>query len=261
MSKSFFPWMGGKTRLAKTIIRQIPDHTCYCEVFSGAANILFAKPKSKSEVLNDINAELITLFRVVKYHRREFLRQLLLMTHGRKEFDDYKSQPGLTDCQRAARYYMILKAAFGGKGGTGDCHFGYGTTGRGRFSWTSMAAINACHKRLDGAIIENTDFADCIKRYDRTHTFFYCDPPYYETAGYGTEFGLDQQKQLAGILKGIKGKFLLSINDHSTIRKLYKGCTIKRIETKYTVSRDKSAAAKSRGELLIANYKLRSTLR
>ena len=66
--------MGGKTRLAKTIIRQIPDHVCYVEVFSGAANILFAKPKSESEILNDINSALITLFRVVKYHRREFLR-------------------------------------------------------------------------------------------------------------------------------------------------------------------------------------------
>lgn len=105
--------------------------------------------------------------------------------------------------------------------------------------------------------IENLDFAEILKRYDRKHTFFYCDPPYYETAGYAAEFGLNHQKQLAAILKGIKGKFLLSINDHPTIRKLYRGCTIKKLTTKYTISRDKTAAAKQRGELLIANYRLK----
>ncbi|MBL7215524.1 MAG: DNA adenine methylase [Phycisphaerae bacterium] len=256
MNYSFFPWMGGKTKLAKQIVALIPDHTCYVEVFAGAANILFAKPRSKSEVLNDINAELITLFRVVKYHRREFLHELRFVTHSRKEFSDFRAQPGLTDIQRAARYYMILKTAFGGKGATADCHFGYGTTGRGRFNRTSMAAIYACHKRLNGVIIENADFPDCIRRYDRKHTFFYCDPPYYETAGYAAEFGLTEQKQLAKVLKTVKGGFLLSINNHPTIRKLYQGMTIRKIETRYTVSRDKTAAAQSRGELLIANYPL-----
>ena len=256
MTKSFFPWMGGKSRLAKTIIRQIPDHACYCEVFAGAANILFAKPPSKSEVLNDINGDLITLFRVVKHHRREFLRQLLLITHSRQDFDDFKSQRGQTDIQQSARFYMILKAAFGGKGGDLNPTFGYGTTGKARFSRTALAPVFKCHKRLSGVTIENTDFQDIFKRYDRKHTFFYCDPPYYETAGYAAKFTLDHQKQLADILKSIKGKFLLSINDHPTIRKLYKGCQVKKLTTKYTVARDKTAAAQPRGELLIANYRL-----
>lgn len=132
MSNSFFPWMGGKTKLAKQIVSLIPDHTCYVEVFSGAANILFAKPKSKSEVINDINSDLVGLFRVVKYHRREFLKQLQFLTHSRQEFHDFKSQRGLTDILRAARFYLILKAAFGGTGGDPNPSFGYGTTGKSR---------------------------------------------------------------------------------------------------------------------------------
>jgi len=255
MSFSFFPWMGGKSKLAGQIISAIPDHGCYVEVFGGAANILFAKPPSKTEVLNDINGDLVSLFRVVKYHRREFLRQLQYLTHSRREFNDCKAQRGLTDCQRAARFYLILKAAFGGKGGTDSFHFGYGTTGRARFNRLSMAAMNRCHKRLAGVVIEQLDFADLIRRYDRMYTLFYCDPPYLETSGYTADFGFDRHRQLAELLKTIKGKYLLSINDHPTIRRLYAGQTIRPVKTTYTISRDKFAAAKQRGELLIANYK------
>jgi DNA adenine methylase len=248
--------MGGKSKLARRIVSVIPDHTCYAEVFCGAATILFAKPRSKSEIINDINGDLVILFRVAKYHRRAFLQELQYVTCSRREFTDFRRQPGLTDIQRAARFYMVLKTAFGGKGGTGDCHFGYGTTGRGRFNRTSLATLNKCHKRLDGVIIENTDWPDLVKRYDRPHTFFYCDPPYLETAGYASEFGLADHAKLAQVLRGIEGKYLLSINDHPAIRNLYKGLTIRTIQTTYTVSRDKSAAAAERGELLIANYKL-----
>lgn len=253
---SFFPWMGGKTRMLNRLLSVIPRHQCYVEVFAGAANLLFAKAPAGCEVLNDINGDLVNLFRVVKFHRREFLSHLILVTHSRREFSDFKAQPGLTDIQRAVRFYMILKSCFGGKGGTTCSNFGYGTMGRARFCRTGLAAIRRCHKRLSGVIVENLDFADCIRRYDRPHTFFYCDPPYFETGGYQADFGIEQHKSLAAILRAIKGKFLLSINDHAVIRKLYAELKIVPVDTRYTVSRDKYAAQKTCGELLIANYPL-----
>ena len=67
---SFFPWMGGKSKIAKRLAELLPQHGCYVEVFAGAANLLFVKEISKTEVINDINSELINLFRVVKWHRR-----------------------------------------------------------------------------------------------------------------------------------------------------------------------------------------------
>lgn len=238
------------------LLAVIPPHECYVEVFAGAANLLFAKAPAGCEVLNDINGDLVNLFRVVKFHRREFLSQLVLVTHSRREFSDLKAQPGLTDVQRAARFYMVLKSCFGGKGGTTCSNFGYGTTGRARFCRTGLSAVHRCHKRLNGVIIENLDFADCIRRYDRPHTFFYCDPPYLDSAGYQDGFGLLQHKILARLLRAIRGKFLLSVNDHPVIRGLYKGFVIVPVETRYTVSLDKSAAKKTRCELLIANYPL-----
>jgi len=248
--------MGGKSRIAKRLARLLPEHLCYVEVFAGAANLLFAKPESKVEVLNDINSELTNIFRVVRYHPREFTRELILVSQARTIFADYRRQPGLTDIQKAARSFFIMKAAFGGKGGTSHPAFGYGTTGRAHFCRASFAAVRRCHKRLDAVYIENLDFADCIRRYDRPHTVFYCDPPYLETGGYKERFHPDDHNRLAKILHSIKGKFLLTINNHPEIRSLYKDNPRLKVKVKYSVSRDKSSKARERTELVIANYPL-----
>jgi DNA adenine methylase len=249
--------MGGKTKMLNRLLAVIPQHGCYVELFAGAANLLFVKESAGCEVINDVNGDLVGLFRVVKYHRREFLRELLFVTHSRREFSDFKQQPGLTDIQKAARFYLILKACFGGKGGTACSSFGYGTTGRARFNRISLAAVHRCHKRLAGVIVEQLDFADCIKRYDRPYTFFYCDPPYIGTAGYQADFSLDDHARLAKALSVIKGKFLLSINDCSQANKIYGKFRTRRLTTTYTVCRDKSEdAQKDRNELLISNYLL-----
>ena len=253
---SFFPWMGGKSRIAGRLCKLFPDHQCYVEVFGGAANLLFAKESSKVEVVNDINSELINLFRVVRSHRREFMNELSLVVQSRTVFSDYRRQPGLTDVQKAARSYFIMKAAFGGLGGTTHPDFGYGTTGRARFSRKMFTAISRCHKRLDGVYIENLDFEDCFRRYDRPHTLFYCDPPYLEVGGYKEHFRHADHNRLAAILKNIKGKFLLTINNHPKIRTLYKGLPRLKVKVRYSVSRDKSLKARDRTELIIANYPL-----
>ncbi|MHC4398019.1 MAG: DNA adenine methylase [Planctomycetota bacterium] len=253
---SFFPWMGGKSRIAKRLCQLLPEHKCYVEVFAGAANLLFAKEISAVEVLNDINSELINLFRIVRSHQREFMRELSLVVQGRTVFADYRRQPGLTDIQKAARSYFIMKAAFGGKGGTSHPDFGYGTTGRARFCRKMFAAINRCHKRLDGVYVENLNFEDCLRRYDRPHTVFYCDPPYLDVGGYKEQFRSDDHDRLAAIMNNIKGKFLLTINNHPKIRALYRGFPRLKIKVRYSVSRDKSLKARDRTELIIANYPL-----
>ena len=84
--RSFLSWMGGKSRLADTIIPLIPAHRCYVEVFAGAAWLLFKKPESKVEVINDINLDLVTLYRVVQNHLDEFVRYLRWILVSCEEF-------------------------------------------------------------------------------------------------------------------------------------------------------------------------------
>lgn len=90
--RSFLSYFGGKSRLVKTLLPLIPPHTGYIEVFSGAAWLLFAKPEedSKSEIINDINSELVTLYRVVQNHLDEFVRYLRWILMARDQFDQFK---------------------------------------------------------------------------------------------------------------------------------------------------------------------------
>ena len=70
------PWMGGKRRLAKHLLPMFPEHTCYVELFAGGAALFFMRPQpAKVEVLNDLNGQLINLYRVVQHHFDEFVRQ------------------------------------------------------------------------------------------------------------------------------------------------------------------------------------------
>lgn len=75
MSKPIIPWVGGKRRLAKHILPLFPAHECYVEPFAGGAALFFLKTAAEVEVLNDINGDLVNLYRVVKHHLEEFVRQ------------------------------------------------------------------------------------------------------------------------------------------------------------------------------------------
>ena len=114
--KGVIPYFGGKSRLAKTIINNIPEHACYCEVFAGGASVLFAKDPSRTEIINDLDRDLVTLYRVIKHHPEELYRQYKYSLVSRSEFErEQQVNPEtLTDVQRAARYLYLQKNSFGG---------------------------------------------------------------------------------------------------------------------------------------------------
>ena len=130
----FIPWIGGKRRLAKKILPIFPQHTCYVEPFCGAAALYFMKHQAEVEVLNDINGELVNLYRVVKHHLDEFSRQFRWSLTSLEIYKWLQITPPetLTDIQRAARFYYLQKLAFGGK--VSDQSFGTATTSAPRFN-------------------------------------------------------------------------------------------------------------------------------
>ncbi len=116
--KSPLVYVGGKSILAKQIIDLIPKHTVYVEVFAGAGWVFFKKELSKSEVLNDLDSDLVSFYRVLQSHLEEFLKQFKWLLQSREWFEDWKEQleaRGLTDIQKAARYYYLQRLCFGGK--------------------------------------------------------------------------------------------------------------------------------------------------
>ncbi|BBB60252.1 hypothetical protein UNDKW_1979 [Undibacterium sp. KW1] len=79
------------------------------------------------------------------------------------------------------------------------------------------------------------DWHKLMLRYDRPHTFFYLDPPYWETEGYGVDFGIEQYELMADTLKKLKGKAIISLNDHPDIRRIFAGFEIDTVPIKYSV--------------------------
>lgn len=251
-------YLGGKSRLADRIVPMIPPHTCYVEPFCGAAWVFFRKPSSKTEVLNDRDGELIVFWRVIQNHLEEFLRFFKYAVVSRKlfELENRKDPETLTDIQRAVRYYYLQRLGFGGK--THKRTFGTGTDSSPRLNLTNMEEILLeVHWRLASVCIEHLEAVECITRYDRPHTFFYIDPPYWGTAGYVHPFNTADYVRLSDVLAGISGKFILSLNDVPEVRKVFKRFALQRISTTYTCANGRTKAAgrnQLRFELLIHNF-------
>ncbi len=253
--KSVLSYQGGKSRLAPSIVERIPEHTCYAEPFCGACWVLFAKEPSKCEVINDRDSDLITFWRVLQNHITPFIEYYKFAVTSRElfEIEKRKDPTTLTDIQRAARYFYLQRHAFGGR--VDGRTFGTATTSGGPLHLTDMEErLVEIHWRMKRIFIENMDACKCIERYDRAHTFFYIDPPYYDTVGYTTPFGPENFEQLCETLKGIKGKFLLSLNDHPEVRRIFGGFKIETTTLRYSLGRSAASRGKVRNEVFIQNY-------
>jgi DNA adenine methylase len=125
----------------------------------------------------------------------------------------------------------------------------------GRFNLSTLEPmLEDVHARLAGVVIECLGYSEFIARYDRPGTLFYLDPPYWGCEDdYGKAmFAPEDFDRLAAQLKGIKGRFLMSINDVPEIRGLFGGFDIEEVQTSYTVGM-KAGSRGRRGELLVSN--------
>lgn len=252
-AKPIIPWIGGKTRLAADIVPLFPPHTCYVEPFAGAAGILFAKEPAKAEILNDINGELVNLYRVVQHHLEEFVRQFKWALTSRQIFEWQKiTRPEtLTDIQRAARFYYLQRNCFGGK--VVGQNFGTATTAAPGLNLLRIEEeLSAAHLRLASVFVENLHWHDCVTRYDREHTLFFCDPPYWETEGYGVDFPLEEYEWLAEMARTIKGLMVITVNDHPEMRRVFEGLPFDVVGITYSVS-SPGVERRQTGELIIRN--------
>lgn len=244
---SFLKWIGGKKALRNQIIGLFPkDIERYIEVFGGAGWVLFGAETrhAKMEVFNDLDSQLINLYRCIKYHRPELERELQYIIHSRKIFMDFKLQLSydcLTDIQRAAKYFVLVRSSFGAD--------------RRSFA-TSINDISRkidtfpeVQMRLGRVIIECRDFEKLIATYDRENALFYLDPPYVNAEQfYDNQFTTEDHIRLFNALRKIKGKFLLSYNNSDFIADMYKDYNI------IPVMRQNSLSTGTYSELIIKNY-------
>lgn len=249
MARPIVPWPGGKRRLLKYLLSDIPGHHTYVEVFAGGGALLLAKEPSAAEVLNDINGELVRLYRCVQHHLDELIRQFRWSLTSREMFRWAQMQhpETLTDIQRAARFYYLQKLAFGAR--THGQSFGVDPRTPPRLNLLRMEEdLSQAHLRLARVTIEQLTWQDCIARYDRPETLFFLDPPYWQTGGYGVPFGREQYDQMAETMAALKGKSILTINDHPAMRKTFAAFRSRQARISYTLGG--SHRAKAAGELI-----------
>lgn len=245
-------YIGGKNRLAKQIISLLPEHTTYVEPFAGGAQVFFHKAPSAVEVLNDLDFEIVNFFRVCQWHHDELVRYLRYCLTSRTWHGLFAASPPetLTDIQRAGRFFYLQKNSFGGLILKQKYH--YGVIQRPNYNPKRVPEIiKQAHERLQGVQVESLPYERILEKYDRPTTLFYLDPPYWERKLYKFNFSNQNFIDLERRLHGVKGRFILSLDDHPEVRKLFGGFHFERIEISYTAQRKVGARY---GELLIMNF-------
>jgi DNA adenine methylase len=249
------PYLGGKRILAKRLVERIAEvpHRVYAEPFVGMGGVFFRRTsRPKKEVINDINEDVVLLFRWLQRHYQQVLDALRWQICSRADFVRLVSTDPtkLTELERVARFLYLQRTSFGGR--VVGQSYGITRDNAARFDLTKLVPmLDDVHERLCGVDIERLPYADFIATYDTAATLFYLDPPYYgNEADYGRGvFARNDFALLRGLLDTIKGRFILSINDHPAIREIFAGFDFEEVGLNYRIS-GKATAAK---ELIISN--------
>lgn len=256
------PYLGGKRNLARRLCAMIDrhDHSTYAEPFVGMGGIFLRRTRRpNAEFINDRGREVYTLFRVLQEHYVAFLDLLRFQITTQENFNRLVAvdPETLTDLQRAARFLYLQRLAFGGK--ISGRNFGIAVDRPARFNLSTLEPdLEALHSRLSGVTVMNLDFAAFIDRVDRPGTLFYLDPPYFGNEGdYGKAlFQPARFAEMADQLAGLKGGFILSLNDRLEVREIFDRFHLAEVETTYSIARDKTLDQTKRGELIITNFEI-----
>ena len=176
-------YIGGKRNLAKRLVARIEaiPHRTYAEPFVGMGGVFLRRRRlPKAEVIDDLNRDVATFFRVLQRHYLAFMEMMRFQLTTRAEFERLAAtDPAtLTDLERSARFFYLQRTAYGGK--VAGRNFGVSPVSPGRFDILKLAPmLEDLHERLAGVTIECLPFEAFIPRYDRKGTLFYIDPPYY----------------------------------------------------------------------------------
>lgn len=233
-------WAGGKRNLARRLAELIDadKHRVYVEPFAGAGHVFFARTKRRPvEIINDANGELVNIWRCWRRHPDELLKTILSVPFSRQEFDRLMSidTDHLTDLERAGRLLFLQRARFAGRLDRRSWCVGADSV-KARTAARWRTRIAAAAERLASVVIENRDFAWIIQRFDTSASLFYLDPPYWgaeDAYGRGC-FGPADFERLRAALAGLKGRFLMSLNDTPEVRRIFATFRIQTIETSWS---------------------------
>ncbi|MDC4634080.1 DNA adenine methylase [Acinetobacter baumannii] len=225
MNHPLIRYHGGKFRLAPWVLSHFPSHTCYTEAFGGAAGVLLQKPRAYAEVYNDLDGEIVNLFRVLRNeeHRNKLVEQLVFTPYSRDDFQE-AWEPCDDPVEKARRLIIRAQMGFGSagasKGITGfriDTKRAYGTAQALWVTYPNHLAIVG--QRLSGVLIENRPAIQVLQDHDDSETLHYVDPPYVHDTRYSGaktgrvyrhEMSDQDHEELLKVLLELEGKVIVS---------------------------------------------------
>ena len=240
--RPFFARIGNKYPIRNEIIKRIPEHTIYVEPFVGSGAILFSKEPSQIEIINDLDKTVFENFNMLKEANPDISAYTL---HSGKE-----NIQKFVDCDHESKENQLLKRMYVSANT-------FSSVGRGKIfkpdsGKQKIKRIKPCKERLTNVQIFNTDFKEIIEQYDSEETFFFLDPPYENSKQDLYKHHIFDYVEFLNILKKIKGKFLLTMNDSENIQDIFKEFNIDRIIVIGNYL--KTIGSKDRKELIITNY-------
>lgn len=222
MTTAPFPWFGGKSLLARRIADLLPPHRVYVEPFAGSAAVLFSKPRSHMEVVNDLDGGVVTFFRVLRDRPGELLERLHLTPHARGEYELCRDtwEAVEDDVERARRWYVTISQSFSSSSGRMHSN-GWNGEYKGAShvpapsAWVSnVRQLEGAAERFRGVQVEHRDWREVLEKYDGPEACFYLDPPYVlstrKSGGYRHELSDDDHRELVERLLGLQGCAVVS---------------------------------------------------
>lgn len=234
---------GSKQTMLKELLLLIPPHDIYVEVFFGGGALYWAKEESKKEIINDLDKAVIEPLQDLKSANINIIKNIFPSC----DIDEYNKFLLIKNPTKEERFIQRLIYScntFNNKG-CGKIYIN-----KLNCFITKLENLDNYKNRLKNTIILQKDYRDIIKKYDSPKTFFLFDPPYSDTAHYYKEKHINYE-EMNDILKHIKGKFILTINDDTQIRQFFKDFNIYSLKVK---SRHNILGKKYRNELVIINY-------
>ena len=210
-TKPFFPYFGGKSRVAKKLACSIPKHSTYVESFAGGASVYFAKNSAKKNVLNDLDSDTVKLLKAGK--NRPSAITSCKIKDSKWAFQRARNKSNRNACD----ILHIKKLSFGSNGSFAKKNKKFNNN-----------LNNIQRDKLKKATILSQDFRAVMKRYDKKETLHFLDPPYVEQ-GYRYKHHRVTPEEVCGTAKKMKGKVMITYDKNSKVRNACKGLKFKSI--------------------------------
>lgn len=247
--RSPYARLGGKTNLKKKIIEYFPpnyEDMTYIEPFFGGGSLFFYKIPSKKEIINDLDKTIYTLMKGFKQYSGYEISDSINDNYTKNKYIKIFDFKPKTAYDKFIRLLILTKISF------------YGQLYTYKGNPTTISKVNTDYQdkykiRLENTIILNKDYKEVIKKYDSPNTFFYIDPPYSmskrEDYYEGQYININE---LYNLLKNIKGKFLMSYDNDTYTKNLFKDFDMLKVKTIYSGATN--IESRSKIEILIKNY-------